>query len=168
MNIRRFASSTRTPAENVLPMSSLTEDCPVMDRNLVVHMYHCQADVRSVAHICDTGDMEKRSGPGRVQIEPGPWSLAVAEAMRELIDNRPGKRKRFQMEAGMSTRLAQLLNGRRAWYLEDVERACQVLGLDVIEFLESLHVATPKLQAVADDHHSYSVEDHDAAYDGGA
>lgn len=148
-------------------MSVVAADCPVMTVNIVVHIYQCQANVRSVAHICDTRDMEKRSGPGRVQIQPGPWSLAVAEAMSQLIDKRPGKRKQFQIEAGMSTRLAQLLNGNRAWYLEDVDRACQVLNLDVIKFLDSLDVGAPKLRAVADEHDSYDVEDHDGGYDGG-
>lgn len=87
--------------------------------------------------------------------------------MSQLIDKRPGKRKQFQIEAGMSTRLAQLLNGNRAWYLEDVDRACQVLNLDVIKFLDSLDVGAPKLRAVADEHDSYDVEDHDGGYDGG-
>lgn len=68
----------------------------------------------------------------------------------------------------MSTRLAQLLNGNRAWYLEDVARACHVLGLDVVQFLDSLQVNTVTLRAVADDHDSYTVDDLQADLDGGA
>lgn len=80
---------------------------------------------------------------GRVQIEPGPWSAAVAAAIAALVDAREGKRDRFQQEAGFSGRLAKLLNGERAWYLEDVERACNALDLDVVEFLASLDVDPP-------------------------
>lgn len=105
----------------------------------------------------------------RAQIVPGPWSLAVARAMSDLIDARPGRRKQFTLDAGFSGRLAQLLNGERAWYLEDVERACAALGLDVVQFLESLKVApVPPLRLVADADETYRVEDVDASYDGGA
>lgn len=105
----------------------------------------------------------------RAQIVPGPWSLAVARAMAELVDARPGRRKQFSLDAGFSGRLAQLLNGERAWYLEDVERCCQVLGLDVVEFLDSLDVAEPApLRLVADADETYGAEDVDADYDGGA
>lgn len=109
---------------------------------------------------------------GRKQIVPGPWSLAVAAAMAERIDHRPGRRKQFQIDAQMSSRLSQLLNGERAWYLEDVERACHTLGLDVADFLQSLEVAdvahAPTLRLVADADETYAIEDVDAEYDGGA
>lgn len=106
----------------------------------------------------------------RQQIVPGPWSRAVAEAMSTLIDAREGRRKKFGTEAGMSTRLSQLLNGKRAWYLEDVERCCRVLGLDVVAFLASLDVehAAPALRLIADSDETYLHEDIDADYDGGA
>lgn len=100
---------------------------------------------------------------------PGPWSCAVAEAMSALIDAREGRRKKFQADAGMSTRLSQLLNGERAWYLEDVERCCRVLGLDVVVFLQSLNVEiAPPLSLVAASDDTYAIEDIDANYDGGA
>lgn len=105
----------------------------------------------------------------RAQIVPGPWSLAVARRVAELVDARPGRRKQFAIDAGFSGRLAQLLNGDRAWYLEDVERACAALDLDVVAFLDSLEVgAVAPLQLVADTNETYSVEDVDAEYDGGA
>jgi hypothetical protein len=105
----------------------------------------------------------------RAQISPGPWSLAVARKIAELVDARPGRRKQFALDAGFSGRLAQLLNGDRAWYLEDVERACRTLDLDVVEFLDSLNVDTaPPLRLVADSDDTYGIEDVDAAYDGGA
>jgi len=80
---------------------------------------------------------------GRTQIEPGPWSRAVSTAFASLVDARPGRRDKFKTDAGFSGRLAKLLNGERAWYLEDVERACDALGLDVVEFLGSLEVDVP-------------------------
>lgn len=105
----------------------------------------------------------------RAQIVPGPWSLAVSRAIAQLVDERPGRRKQFALDAGFSGRLAQLLNGERAWYLEDVDRACTALGLDVVDFLDSLEVeATPQLRLVADADETYGVEDVDADYDGGA
>jgi hypothetical protein len=89
--------------------------------------------------------------------------------MSDLIDHRPGRRKQFQIDAQMSTRLSQLLNGERAWYLEDVERCCRVLNLDVVAFLDGLNVDTaPALRLVADSDDTYGIEDVDAAYDGGA
>ena len=89
--------------------------------------------------------------------------------MAALVDARPGRRKQFALDAGFSGRLAQLLNGERAWYLEDVERACEALGLDVVGFLESLDVEVgPQLRLVADADETYGVEDVDADYDGGA
>lgn len=95
--------------------------------------------------------------------------MAVARAIAELVDARPGRRKQFALDAGFSGRLAQLLNGERAWYLEDVERACDALGLDVVAFLDSLEVDTrPRLLAVADSDETYGIEDVDAEYDGGA
>ena len=84
---------------------------------------------------------ERRNG--RIKIEPGPWSLAVSARLSQIVDNRPGRRRGFTEEGGFSTRINQLLNGQRAWYLEDVEQACSVLGLDLIEFLDSLAVGTP-------------------------
>lgn len=89
--------------------------------------------------------------------------------MAALVDARPGRRKQFALDAGFSGRLAQLLNGERAWYLEDVERACRTLELDVVAFLEGLEVGVaPRLRLVADADETYGVEDVDAAYDGGA
>lgn len=67
----------------------------------------------------------------------------MAAAIAARVDARDGKRDRFQQEAGFSGRLAKLLNGERAWYLEDVERACDALGLEVVDFLASLDVETP-------------------------
>lgn len=78
-----------------------------------------------------------------MQIDPGPWSLAVAARISAIVDARTGRRDQFKTDAGFSGRLAKLLNGERAWYLEDVERACVALGLDVVEFLGSLGVPTP-------------------------
>lgn len=114
--------------------------------------------------------MSESGGRGRrAQIVPGPWSLAVADAIAALVDARPGRRKQFAIDAGFSGRLAQLLNGERAWYLEDVERACRALGLDVVRFLSELDVTTgPQLRLVADSDETYSVEDVDADYEGGA
>lgn len=73
---------------------------------------------------------------------PGPWSQAVAAAMAEAIDSREGKRDRFSEEAGFSSRLSALLNGKRSWYLEDVERACAALGWDMAEFLAEVDPAS--------------------------
>lgn len=114
--------------------------------------------------------MAASGGRGRrAQIVPGPWSRAVAEAMAAIVDNRPGRRRQFALDSGFSGRLAQLLNGERAWYLEDVERACRTLDLDVIEFLDGLKVdQVPPLQLVADSDATYAIEDIDANYDGGA
>lgn len=89
--------------------------------------------------------------------------------MAQLVDARPGRRKQFALDAGFSGRLAQLLNGERAWYLEDVERACHALGLEVVAFLDGLQIAAePPLRLVADADETYGVEDVDADYDGGA
>ena len=121
-------------------------------------------------------------GAGRVKIEPGPWSLAVAARLSQIIATRPGRREGFAEEAGFSTRLNQLLNGQRAWYLEDVERACTVLGLDLVAFLDSLQEGTPhpelasvtrfpmsdplpRLAAVADEQNEAIGEDPDTGYD---
>lgn len=104
----------------------------------------------------------------RAQIVPGPWSLAVSRAIAELVDARPGRRKQFALDAGFSGRLSQLLNGERAWYLEDVERACAALGLDLVGFLAGLEVKpATQLRLVADADETYGVEDVDADYDGG-
>lgn len=108
-------------------------------------------------------------GRGRAQIVPGPWSTAVAAAIAAVVDTRPGRRRQFAIDSGFSGRLAPLLNGDRAWYLEDVERACATLGLNVIDFLDSLQVEpAPLLQLVADADPTYAIEDIDANYDGGA
>lgn len=123
---------------------------------------------------------ERRKGAAK--IEPGQWSLAVAARLSQMIDARPGRRDKFAEEAGFSTRINQLLNGQRAWYLEDVERACLALDLDVVEFLDSLHEGTPhpelasvtrlpmsdplpSLMAVADDQEEAIGEDPDSGYD---
>lgn len=123
---------------------------------------------------------ERRKGAAK--IEPGQWSLAVAARLSHLIDARPGRRDKFAEEAGFSTRINQLLNGQRAWYLEDVERACLALDLDLVDFLDSLHDGTqhpelasvtrlpmsdplPSLYAVADDQEEAIGEDPDSGYD---
>ncbi len=123
---------------------------------------------------------ERRKGAAK--IEPGQWSLAVAARLSRIIDARPGRRDRFAEEAGFSTRINQLLNGQRAWYLEDVERACAALNLDFIDFLESLEDGTPHpelasvtrlpmsdplptLHAVADDQDEAIGLDPDSGYD---
>lgn len=105
-------------------------------------MWERKRILRCVALLCDSHGMGQQR-QGRVQIEPGPWSLAVAARIAEIVDAREGKRDRFQQEAGFSGRLAKLLNGERAWYLEDVERACAALDIDVLEFLGSLGVPVP-------------------------
>lgn len=74
----------------------------------------------------------------------------MAQEIATLVDAREGKRDRFQQEAGFSGRLAKLLNGERAWYLEDVERACDALGLDVVTFLAGLDVVMPSVTRWAD------------------
>ena len=121
-------------------------------------------------------------GAGRVKIEPGPWSLAVAARLSQIVDSRPGRRDKFAEDAGFSTRLNQLLNGQRAWYLEDVERACAALDLDLVTFLDSLADGTPhhelasvtrfpmsdplpRLAAVADQQDEAIGEDPDSGYD---
>lgn len=121
-------------------------------------------------------------GNGRVKIEPGYWSLAVAARMSQIVDARPGRREKFAEDAGFSTRINQLLNGQRAWYLEDVERACAALGLGVVDFLDSLAEGTPHpelasvtrlpmsdplptLHAVADEQDEAIGEDPDSGYD---
>lgn len=123
---------------------------------------------------------ERRTG--RIKIEPGLWSLAVAARLSQIIDSRPGRRERFAEEAGFSTRLNQLLNGTRAWYLEDVEQACAALDLDLVDFLDSLAVGTPhpelasvtrfpmsdplpSLAAVADEQEEAIGLDPDSGYD---
>jgi hypothetical protein len=123
---------------------------------------------------------ERRKGAAK--IEPGQWSLAVAARMSQIVDSRPGRRDRFAEEAGFSTRINQLLNGQRAWYLEDVEQACAALDLDFLDFLESLEDGTPhpelasvtrlpmsdpmpSLMAVADDQDEATGEDPDSGYD---
>lgn len=123
---------------------------------------------------------ERRKGAAK--IEPGQWSLAVAARMSQIVDSRPGRRDRFAEEAGFSTRINQLLNGQRAWYLEDVEQACVALDLDFLDFLESLEDGTPhpelasvtrlpmsdpmpSLMAVADDQDEAIGEDPDSGYD---
>lgn len=123
---------------------------------------------------------ERRKGAAK--IEPGLWSLAVAARMSKIVDARPGRRDKFAEEAGFSTRINQLLNGQRAWYLEDVERACSVLELDLIDFLESLQEGTehpqlasvtrfpmsdplPSLAAVADEQEEAIGLDPDSGYD---
>lgn len=123
---------------------------------------------------------ERRKGAAK--IEPGQWSLAVAARLSQMIDARPGRRDKFAEEAGFSTRINQLLNGQRAWYLEDVERACLALDLDLVDFLDSLHDGTqhpelasvtrlpmsdplPSLYAVADDQEEAIGEDPDSGYD---
>lgn len=165
--MRVRANSARISLLKVSEIVTLDGPCTVMGVTLVAHMCDLQSILRRVAHLCDYLVMVA-TRRGRVQIEPGPWSLAVAEALSALIDARPGRRDRFAKEAGFSARLSQLLNGQRAWYLEDVERACSVLGLDVVAFLASLDVAAyePYLAAVADDDVSYSQDDPGAAYDG--
>lgn len=123
---------------------------------------------------------ERRKGAAK--IEPGQWSLAVAARLSQMIDARPGRRDKFAEEAGFSTRINQLLNGQRAWYLEDVERACLALDLDLVDFLDSLHDGTqhpelasvtrlpmsdplPSLYAVADDQEEAIGEDPGSGYD---
>lgn len=123
---------------------------------------------------------ERRKGAAK--IEPGQWSLAVAARMSQIVDSRPGRRDRFAEEAGFSTRINQLLNGQRAWYLEDVEQACAALDLDFLDFLESLEDGTPhpelasvtrlpmsdplpNLMAVADEQQEAIGEDPDSGYD---
>jgi hypothetical protein len=123
---------------------------------------------------------ERRKGAAK--IEPGQWSLAVAARLSQMIDARPGRRDKFAEEAGFSTRVNQLLNGQRAWYLEDVERACLALDLDLVDFLDSLQEGTPhpelasvtrlpmsdplpSLMAVADDQEEAIGEDPDSGYD---
>ena len=99
--------------------------------------------------MCDHLYMGERR-KGAAKIEPGPWSLAVAARMSQIVDNRPGRRRAFTEDGGFSTRINQLLNGQRAWYLEDVEQACSVLGLDLLDFLDSLAEGTahPELASV--------------------
>lgn len=96
---------------------------------------------------------------GRTKVIPGAWSLAVAEAMAAVIDTREGRRDRFAEEAGFSSRLSQLLNGERSWYLEDVERACTVLGWDVAAFLDEVNPTSKRPSAPSEVHLKMAAKD---------
>lgn len=67
---------------------------------------------------------------------PGPWSRAVA---RYVDQHREGSREGFRVEAHWSKgRHTGLLDGTKAWYLEDVEAAAGALGIDVLDLLASV------------------------------
>lgn len=103
-----------------------------------------------MSHICESVLLMGQQRQGRVAIPPGPWSQAVAAALSAIVDARQGKRDQFTADSGISRgRLPKLLDARQAWYLEDIERACQTLGLDVVGFLSGLDV--PKSQPRSSD-----------------
>lgn len=99
--------------------------------------------------------MANRQGSSKAH--PGAWSLALSADFDKRIRARPGfTYPEISRLTGISAgRLTPLLNGKKSWYLEDVEKFCDLFELDIIKYLKSLSVGitilkAPPLRLVAD------------------
>lgn len=116
-----------------------------------------------------------KSRQGSAKMLPRLWSLEVASRLAPVIDARAGRRRQFAKDSGISEgRLSKLLNGNSAWYLEDVDTFCRVLGLDSSRLIDEL-MATVTVTLSADAYATAASEpgreigsDPDSSYDGGA
>lgn len=86
--------------------------------------------------------------------EPGELSAAMAAFMDALIKRSGKTREAVAAEAGIASgRISALLNGKKPWYLEDVERICNAIGADPIDALSTFttsDLAWPNVGVVVD------------------
>ena len=77
---------------------------------------------------------------GMAKIQPGLWSRTIARDFSERIDKTPGLTKdKVSKQTGIAgSRVTQLLRGDKSWYVEDVEKFCQVFNLKLPQYIASI------------------------------
>jgi transcriptional regulator with XRE-family HTH domain len=79
--------------------------------------------------------------PRQAEQEPGPWSRAVAAAIKRVIDDRGMSiRELAQSTEKSSNYLAVRFRGEASFTLNDIDDLSIVLGFDAGEFLASVNV----------------------------
>ncbi len=87
--------------------------------------------------------------PRTPEQQPGPWSLAVTQAIRKIIDERGiSIRELASMSEKSSNYLSIRFRGEASFTLNDIDDLAVILGFDAGEFLASVTVPAGKVTPI--------------------
>lgn len=77
--------------------------------------------------------------------EDGDWYAALVVEVRQVVDDQPASRVEVARRLGMDrSTLARRLSGRTTWFVEELFRLGDVLGVNVVDLIERSEVAAAR------------------------